>query len=689
MLNVQNIIKYYDKNKISEQCVLKNISLTLPDTGLISIFGPSGSGKTTLLNILAGLDTPTTGTVLYNETPVTDDFRYNNVGVIFQDYALLENRTVEENIRIGYLDVTNEMLEDTLKALDILRLKDRRVSMLSGGEKQRVSIARAIIKKPAYIIADEPTGNLDLKNRMRVMQILKSLSTHMLVILVSHDIELVTKYSDRIITLNDGEITHNKIIVDKPEKIDYEIKQDKHKFNLAYYLKDKFKMRKKTNFIILLFMIISTLLICFLSANITGYKYKSSNLTNNYITFKENLPLETFEEIQDKGHFQFEIDVKELYLPSNNFFNLNTPVSILYLKNTTIKLYPYQNEEVLYSRKTDADSNSGYLTKKLATRLLQEGRIRGGSTHDGFTTPQKLYIQNIEDLLGFELYLNCAMFEIVGIVDSEKEGILYDIDSYYAFSPVRNRANTTLPYHIFKKYYPQATPIEQGKVLLLGYKEEPSSPIDGLGYKNTYIVQDLMPESLTIGDATIHYVINDYDYYEESGASLFYTANLDEVTSILDKNGISYTLDYIEYNKEIDEASKNLTIIFLSIAFTLLLFCLFFTLLDASNYIHEQLSDIIILRNMGITKGQVIHTYTFKLLLKISPSYILGFLVSIFCTYHLKSFNYQTSFMFQINGITLLLSFILGIIVLSASIYIFLIKKFSPTAATLKMKNKI
>ena len=174
MLTAQNLCKYYDKNKINEQYVLKNISLELPNTGLVSIFGPSGCGKTTLLNMLAGLDNPTSGTVCYNDIPITDSFRYDNVGVIFQDYALLENKTVEENIRIGYLEAIDQVLEDTLRALDILKLKERRVSMLSGGEKQRVSIARAIIKKPAYIVADEPTGNLDLKNRKRVMQIIKS-----------------------------------------------------------------------------------------------------------------------------------------------------------------------------------------------------------------------------------------------------------------------------------------------------------------------------------------------------------------------------------------------------------------------------------------------------------------------------------------------------------------------------------
>ncbi|MDE6407859.1 MAG: ABC transporter ATP-binding protein/permease [Anaeroplasmataceae bacterium] len=684
MLTAQNICKYYDKNKLSEQCVLKNISLELPETGLVSIFGPSGCGKTTLLNMLAGLDTPTSGTVCYNNIPVTDSFRYNNVGVIFQDYALLENKTVEENIRIGYLDATDQALEDTLKALDISRLKDRRISMLSGGEKQRVSIARALIKKPAYIVADEPTGNLDLKNRMRVMQILKSLSTHILIILVSHDIDLVTKYSDRIITLTDGEVTQDKTISTPETKTSYEVKQGKSKFNLASYLKDTFKIKNKTNFILILFMVALTMLICMNSSNITGYKYQSSSITNNYIRFEKVLPFETYTKIKNQGIFQYDIEIYDLYMPEEKRFSkASNSISI---KDATMKLYPYQNEKILYSLDKESETNNPkiYLTKALAKRILKEGRICSAYRDSGFVNLKELYFQDIKDLLGSSIDTGISSYDVVGIVDSEIEGILYT-ENYFI-------RNGILPYSLYKKHNPQALEIEKDKVLVLG-KYTTNTSIGGhinIGGKHLdYEIKDIYEDAFFLDGVEVKYVVSDYSYYDCNALGIFYTTHLEEVTSILDEDNILYTLPAVENYGYIDSNLNQLYSIFLSITIVLLIFALFFILLDTSNYITNQIMDIITLRNMGITKAAVIHTYAIKLFLKLLPSFIAGFIISILCTYYLKTFNYQTSFMFEVTPITLILSFVIGAITLSITIYCYLLKRFSSTASTLKTKNKI
>ncbi|MBD5390673.1 hypothetical protein HDR67_01560 [bacterium] len=170
---------------------------------------------------------------------------------------------------------------------------------------------------------------------------------------------------------------------------------------------------------------------------------------------------------------------------------------------------------------------------------------------------------------------------------------------------------------------------------------------------------------------------------------MFYTTNLKEVTSILDEDKVNYELPAVENYKKIDASLERLNIILLTITIVLLIFALFFLILDTSNYMTNQIWDIIILRNMGITRKTVIHTYAIKLFLKLLPSFIVGFVISILCTLYMKTYDHIRYFVFEVNPITCLLSFVIGGFTLAATIYIYLLKKFSSTAATLKTKHKI
>ena len=216
MIRLIGLNKYY-KNSLH---VINNTTLELPNTGLITFLGKSGSGKTTLLNVIGGLDKASSGTIAYEEFVLKkynmhkiDVYRRKNVGYIFQNYLLLEELSVYDNLKealelIGITDKTEqkERIEYALKAVGLYKFRKKKANRLSGGQMQRVSIARALIKKCRLIIADEPTGNLDSENTIEVMNILKKISESTLVLLVTHNAELATFYSDRIITIKDGKV---------------------------------------------------------------------------------------------------------------------------------------------------------------------------------------------------------------------------------------------------------------------------------------------------------------------------------------------------------------------------------------------------------------------------------------------------------------------------------------------------
>ncbi len=218
ILVTKNLCKVYGKGETSVNAV-NNVSLSISKGEFVSLVGPSGSGKSTLLNLLGALDTPTSGEVFLDGNAVfgmkekaLSIFRRRNIGFIFQAYNLIPELNVEENIifplLLDYQKPDSSYLEDLL---NILGLKDRRYhlpSQLSGGQQQRVAIGRALVSKPAIILADEPTGNLDTKNTADVIKLLKlSVERYrQTLIMITHNQNLAT-YSDRVFHVEDGIVT--------------------------------------------------------------------------------------------------------------------------------------------------------------------------------------------------------------------------------------------------------------------------------------------------------------------------------------------------------------------------------------------------------------------------------------------------------------------------------------------------
>ncbi len=217
MIRAERLNKIYDKKSSHANHVLKDVSVTLPDTGFVCILGPSGCGKTTLLNTLGGLDTFDGGSITVEDvtashygTTAMELERNRSFGYIFQNYYLLMERSAAYNVYLGLhsLPLSHEekieRVREALEAVEMDRYARRNVGELSGGQKQRIAIARALARRPRVIFADEPTGNLDEANTMNIGVLLRQISRFCLVVMVTHEERIARFFADRIITMDSG-----------------------------------------------------------------------------------------------------------------------------------------------------------------------------------------------------------------------------------------------------------------------------------------------------------------------------------------------------------------------------------------------------------------------------------------------------------------------------------------------------
>lgn len=219
MIELKNIKKDYNSGKVVTSA-LKNVNLRIEDGEYVAVMGASGSGKSTLLNILGGLDKISQGTYFYNDINVgamnnkeLNRFRKEHISFIFQNYALMNFYTVYENTEVPLIargirkKERKSMVEKALTDVGIIDLAKKTPSEISGGEKQRCAIARVLVADNDIILADEPTGSLDKTNGKNIMDIFEKLKEqHKTIILVTHD-EFISGYADRIVRIEDGEIT--------------------------------------------------------------------------------------------------------------------------------------------------------------------------------------------------------------------------------------------------------------------------------------------------------------------------------------------------------------------------------------------------------------------------------------------------------------------------------------------------
>lgn len=220
MLKVENLKRYYKTNDVKVRA-LDGVSFEVKKGEFISIIGASGSGKSTLLHLLGGLDYPTSGKVIIDDTDIyalKDDertiFRRRNIGFVFQAYNLLPMLNVYENIIIPFgLDGDKVDKKYVDSVIDILEISDQKYKMpneLSGGQQQRVAIARALVTKPSLILADEPTGNLDSKSSSQVVYLLKKINKELgnTILMITHD-DAVAQAAVKTLRIEDGRLVEN------------------------------------------------------------------------------------------------------------------------------------------------------------------------------------------------------------------------------------------------------------------------------------------------------------------------------------------------------------------------------------------------------------------------------------------------------------------------------------------------
>ncbi len=228
MIEVKELTKFYGSGENRFQ-VLKNISLKIEDGDFAVVLGASGSGKSTLLNVISGLERPDSGEIIYDKSNISTlsdnslvEFRRENIGFIFQQYYLLPNMDVDKNVKMGADLSSNKDYKAIIEAVGLENKLHKYPSELSGGEQQRVSIARALAKRPKVLFLDEPTGALDEQTGRQILDYISKLQNEcgFTIIMVTHNLN-IAEMANTVIKMNSGKVS--EIYTNSTQKTAYEI----------------------------------------------------------------------------------------------------------------------------------------------------------------------------------------------------------------------------------------------------------------------------------------------------------------------------------------------------------------------------------------------------------------------------------------------------------------------------------
>ena len=464
MLELKKITKTYlsGTNSVS---ALKGINLRFRETEFVSILGPSGCGKTTLLNIIGGLDKYTTGDLIINGKSTKDfkdrdwdTYRNHSIGFVFQNYNLISHQTVLANVELALTLAGINKKERRKRAIEALKnvgLEDqinKKPNQMSGGQMQRVAIARALVGNPDILLADEPTGALDTKTSIQIMELLKEIAKTKLVIMVTHNPDLAEKYSTRIIKLLDGQVIDDTKPYEKKENAEKNVKTGKTNmsFLTALSLSLNNLLTKKGRTILTAFAgsigIIGIALILSLSSGMQNYinKVEEDTLSSYPITLQEttldtgellNVAMDNNESYENKNDnliHSMNITNDMLHILSSGAKNNNLEAFKSYIDENQEKFNTYINA-IQYSYNLDLniykENEDGYtqvnpdeILKKMGMDTMNEmsSMFSGGlSTYSAFNEMldnKDLMLSQYDILKG---HLPEALNEVVLVVNKD------------------------------------------------------------------------------------------------------------------------------------------------------------------------------------------------------------------------------------------------------------------------------
>ncbi len=437
MLELKNIKKSYKTGEFVQHA-LKEVSIEFRKNEFVCILGASGSGKTTLLNIIGGLDRYDSGDLIINNMSTKkfknidwDRYRNNCVGFIFQNYNLIPHISVIDNVEMGMTlsgvsaGIRKKNAMDALKKVGLLEHAHKKPSQLSGGQMQRVAIARALVNDPDIILADEPTGALDTKTSVQIMDLIKEIAKDKLVIMVTHNPELAREYASRIIELADGKRVSDSNPVKRSEKDDSLIKIRKTAMSFLTALKLSFnniKTKKGRTFLTAFASSIGIIGIGLVLSLSNGFKIEVDNFEKNSLseapiivsTQSMDMSEENMEKMmgnksdKEKYPSKKEVYVQEDIMASMVHTNIITEEYLEYLKNmdkSHLSGISYQSPTALNVVKKDSEGFN-----------LVEGTSNWVVLPTNPNENEKGIIENNYDVLA-------------GEIDDTKPGLILQIDS--------------------------------------------------------------------------------------------------------------------------------------------------------------------------------------------------------------------------------------------------------------------